>query len=116
MLDQDRADMTNNTYTIDAVLFEREHECWVAQCLQYDIGAQAGSFKDLMYELEKALVGHVVICREHEAEPFADLSAAPEEYWRMFEEGFNVDAREDVASFRMPHPAAQPKVRRRIAA
>ena len=64
--------MTN--YTIDAVLFEREHGCWVGQYLQYDIGAQAENLEQLSYELQKAIAGHVVICADNNVEPFSGLS------------------------------------------
>lgn len=70
-------------YEMDAVLFQRDPGEWVAQCLQYDIGAQASNPDDLIYELQRSLAGHVVIAQENGLEAFTCLPPAPEEYWRL---------------------------------
>lgn len=44
---------------IGAVIFQ-EGNLWVAQCLEFDIAAQASTVKELGYELQRVLVGHVV--------------------------------------------------------
>lgn len=72
-----------STYEMDAVLFERSPGEWVAQCLQYDIGAQARDITDLVYELQRALAGHIVIAQENGLEPFTCLGPAPGEYWEL---------------------------------
>lgn len=71
---------------IHAVLFERSPGEWVGQCLQFDIGAQAGDITDLVYELQRAIVGHIVIAIENGVEPFESLSPAPQMYWDMWEQ------------------------------
>lgn len=88
-------------YSIDVVLIEYD-EMWAAQCLQYDIGAQAKSFKDLVYELNRSLAGHVMICEEMGVEPFSNLNPAPAKYWKMWEGATVKVTIEDGARFRVP--------------
>jgi len=71
-------------YTISAVLFQRG-EWWVAQCLEYDIATQAKSLPDLRYELERVLVGHMVVAARLGKRPFEDLPPAPRPDWEMFD-------------------------------
>lgn len=90
-----------SNYSIDTVLFERDPGEWVAQCLQYDIGAQAESLPELMYEIQKALVGHMVIALESGLEPFECLSPAPEEYWGMWTKA-TITVEAETVPFRVP--------------
>ncbi len=92
---------------IDAVLFESEPGYWVGQYLQYDIGAQAESLPDLAYEMDRAIVGHVVICMHNNVEPFSDVQAAPQEYWDMWNEA-KLTVRTDSPGFRLPMPLPLP--------
>lgn len=92
------------TYEVDAVLFEREPGNWVAQCLQYDIGAQAKNVPDLIYELQRSLVGHVAIAIDNGLEPFESLPAAPQEYWDMFKQA-TVEVQTEEVPFRVPKAA-----------
>lgn len=92
---------------INVVIFQND-KWWVAQCLQYDIGAQADSPIDVMYELERSLVGHVAICTRNHREPFADLPAAPQNYWDMWE-GAKIKLQYEDAAFRAPSPSVRPK-------
>jgi hypothetical protein len=94
------------TYKISAILFERE-DAWVAQCLEYDITAQADSLPNLYYELERVLVGHIVISEENGEEPFELLPAAPQEYWQMFDAS-KIKLNTDPLPFRLPRFAKQP--------
>lgn len=75
-------------YSIDVVLIEYD-EMWSAQCLQFDIGAQAKSLQDVVYELNRSLLGHILISREMGVEPFSTLSEAPARY-RMLWTGSKV--------------------------
>ena len=72
--------MTN----ISVVLFQRD-KWWVAQCLQHDIGAQAYSIQDVMYELQRSIVGYLTVCEHLKREPFLDMPAAPDFYWKKFQ-------------------------------
>jgi len=92
---------------VRAVLFERSPGEWVAQCLEVDIGAQATNLPDVIYQLQRALVGHIVIALENGMEPFADLQAAPQEYFQMFDratETFRPKRRAFSAPMRAPVP------------
>jgi hypothetical protein len=40
---------------LDAVIFKRG-DWWIGQCLQHDIGAEARTPKQIVYELERAIV------------------------------------------------------------
>lgn len=69
---------------LNAILFEREPGVWVGQYLEYDLGAQAGTLPDLMYEMQKSLIGYAVICADNDIAPFCDLQSAPQPYWDMW--------------------------------
>jgi hypothetical protein len=73
---------TNN---VRAVLIQEVDGRWSAQCLEYDIAAQAKTLAELRYELEKALVGHMVVSVELGMKPFESLGPAPQRFWDMFE-------------------------------
>ena len=70
---------------LTVIIFQRDAEEWVAQCLECDIGAQASTLLDLLYELQRVLVGHVVISRHHGLEPFECLPPAPGDYRNRLE-------------------------------
>ena len=65
--------------TLHAVVFEEDG--WlVAQGLELDIGAQAKSYGDLLYELARTLAGTILIC-EQEGIELSSIPEAPREYW-----------------------------------
>lgn len=80
--------------TLRAVMF-KSGNLWVGQCLEHDIAAQAKEPKDLAYQLERAIVGHIVIAQDNGIEPFKTVAPAPERYWKMFERGLKVEVPED---------------------
>jgi hypothetical protein len=67
-----------------AVLFQEEG-WWVAQCLEYALAAQARTQADVVYEIERLLVGRILIGAEKGCLPFAGLPPAPRRFWKMFE-------------------------------
>ena len=69
--------------SLTVIYFKRDPGNWVAQCLEYDIGAQANTRADLSYEFQKSIVGHILICAKHGATPFESLPPAPSLYWHM---------------------------------
>ena len=87
---------------ISVILFERDPGEWVAQCLEYDIGAQASSLPNLFYELQKSIVGHVVICREHDQDPFECLPPAPSHYWDKWQQEKHAAISPPAVPFRIP--------------
>jgi hypothetical protein len=70
-------------YAIRAVVFQ-EGEWLCAQCLEYDLVAQAKSLERLSRALQRLLVAHVAVRQHHKQQPFRDLPRAPEKYWAMF--------------------------------
>jgi hypothetical protein len=70
-------------YAIRAVVFQ-EGEWLCAQCLEYDLVAQAKTLQQLARALQRLIVGHVAVRRHHKQPPFRDLPRAPEKYWTMF--------------------------------
>jgi hypothetical protein len=75
--------------TLRAVVF-KSGDFWVGQCLEHDIAAQAKTINELPYQLQRAIVGHVVIAIEHKMEPFENVPPAPARFERMFEKGMKV--------------------------
>lgn len=96
------------------VLIQRD-KWWVAQCLEHDIGAQAFSIPDAVYELQRSVAGHIAISKEIGKEPFADLPAAPEFYWKKFQ-GTTLRVESMDLPFRDQLPLMVPKQEVRIAA
>jgi hypothetical protein len=74
---------TARKYAIRAVVFQ-EGEWLCAQCLEYDLVAQARSLRQLSRALQRLIVGHVAVRLRHKQPPFRDLPRAPEKYWAMF--------------------------------
>jgi hypothetical protein len=85
---------------LDVVVFQRER-WWVAQALQFYIGAQAFSVDDVLYELQRSIAGHVAICVENKLKPFENLGPAPQSYWDKFNSAVN-ELTPKFASFSSP--------------
>jgi hypothetical protein len=69
-----------------AVLFE-EGDSWSAQCLDYDVAAQAETLWELPEELARVLAIHIAASAQMNREPFAGIPAAPLRFWELFERG-----------------------------
>jgi len=91
---------------ISAVFFQEEDGTWVAQCLEFDIAAQAKSVPELDYELQRVLFAHIAISVELNQRPFLGLNPAPQKYWDMFERGMRLESRE--RPFRLPESIPLP--------
>lgn len=91
---------------LDIVVFQAG-KAWGAQCLQHDIGAQGSTLLDVLYEMQRALVGHVAVCRQLNMKPFEGFAAAPQEYWDMWSDSVKVEP--ELAPFSMPTPEARPR-------
>ena len=76
--------MSQNVITIRTLVIEKD-EGWIAQCLDYDIVAQARTFPKLRAELERLLVSHVLASVASGREPFAGFTPAPQRYWDLYE-------------------------------
>jgi hypothetical protein len=70
-------------YAVRAVIFQ-EGEWLCAQCLEYDLVAQAKSLQELLKAFERLIVGHITVRLRHKQQPFRDLPRAPKKYWTLF--------------------------------
>lgn len=68
---------------LSMVVFQ-EGDWLCAQCLELDFATQAKTLPDLLYDLQKMIVGHIAISRENGLKPFAKVGRAPKKYWDMF--------------------------------
>jgi hypothetical protein len=96
---------------IRAVLFE-EGEWWSAQCLEYDIAAQAKTPLDLQDELVRVLAVHVAASAQLGREPFAEIKQAPQRFWDLYESAKQIDSK--PALFRLENGQAFPAINPRL--
>jgi len=68
------------------LLIFRDCDWWVAQFLEYDIAAQARTLPDVQYEIQRALIGRIVIAKKLGIDPFENLAPAPAEYHQLFKD------------------------------
>jgi hypothetical protein len=91
------------THTIQIVAYEdKRNGWWSAQCLQYDIAAQAKTLDDLIYEIQRVVMGQFAVSKELGVEPFAGLKPAPPVFWRKYDQAKTQVKREPVP-FSGPH-------------
>jgi predicted RNase H-like HicB family nuclease len=98
---------------LSAVVFQ-EDGWWSAQCLEYDIAAQAKTLPDLHDELERVLAVHVAACLQIGREPFDGLEPAPRKFWDMYESA-DLKVEGKRLPMRLPKPAAIPHPELRVA-
>jgi hypothetical protein len=70
--------------TIRAIVFQ-DNGMWVAQCLEYDIGAQAHDLDTLHDRLKVTLRAEFLESMSRHKKPFAGIGRAPERFFRMWE-------------------------------
>jgi hypothetical protein len=80
------------------VLFIREEARWVAQCLEYDIAAQADTIAGAKRAFSKAFVSQVATNIRHGKRPLQDVPKAPGFYFDLFKKG------ERLADRTLPKP------------
>lgn len=69
---------------IRAILF-RDGNHWVAQCLEYDIGAQASDLDDLHWRLRVAIKVELNLSLSRNGADFAGIPSAPRQFHEMWE-------------------------------
>ena len=74
----------NMTQTIRVIVFQDEG-LWVAQCLEYDIGAQAQDVDTLMSRLEVTFNTELKESLARHGKPLAGIAPAPERFHRMWD-------------------------------
>lgn len=84
--------------TIRVLMLEGKQpgEGWSAQCLEYDIAMQAKTMTELIYEINRVLMGNIVVSKELGMEPFANLKTAPPVYYQLFEQAKTTVCREPI--------------------
>ena len=92
------------TGMVISVIAYQERRGWTAQCLEYDIAAQAKTFSDLRYEVDRVINSHIVVSEELGQEPFAGIGPAPRKFWEMYEDAKLRVEREELP-FRLPEPS-----------
>ena len=73
---------------VRAVLFEETngtHTVWVGQCLELDIGSQANSREDIIYELERAIAYTAIVGMELGHSPFEGIGEAPLKFFQLWD-------------------------------
>jgi hypothetical protein len=105
------ANWTDKVSQIRAVLFE-EGGSWSAQCLEYDIAAQAKSLLDLHDEIARVLAAHIAASVQMGREPFDGIRPAPKRFWDLYN-GLRIESR--PMPFRLEkgpqRPPTQPELR-----
>lgn len=72
------------------VLILKEIDSYVAQCLEYDISAQAKTLRELQVAFDRAFLGEILIALEHGEEPLVNIDPAPDSFWRLFNEAIRL--------------------------
>jgi hypothetical protein len=75
---------TGSVETIRVIAFQ-DSGMWVAQCLEYDIGAQAADLDTLRDRLEATLRAEYLESMERHKKPFAGIGPAPDRFHRMWD-------------------------------
>ena len=65
----------------------RDGDMWAAQCLEYDIGAQAASVGVLMDRLAYVIEAERAESTERSGEAFVGIPEAPKYFWDLWERG-----------------------------
>jgi hypothetical protein len=73
--------------TLKAIVFpDRKTGVWVAQGLEYDICAQAGTLEAVQAAFEKTLAASALVSIELGQGPFEGIDPAPKKFWDMFQQ------------------------------
>lgn len=67
------------------VIAFKEDDLWVAQCLEYDIGAQAPDLETLNLRLRLALMLEAKESEKNNGEPFSGIEKAPQHYFDLWD-------------------------------
>lgn len=83
------------------VIIKKEDSHWVAQCLEYDIAAQAKDLNDIDYAFQRSFVGHIVACNERGLD-WKKIDKAPTVFWEMFDGARVLSAKSDQSFDQYP--------------
>lgn len=68
------------------VIARKEGECWIANCVEYDISAQGADLGQVRRRMEVALELECEFALQHTGEPFGGIPAAPAIYEALYNE------------------------------
>jgi len=68
---------------LNFLLTEGEHG-WYARCLEFDFVTQADTLMALLFEIQRTVIGRLIIAKQQGTAPFGDLKRADERYWELF--------------------------------
>ena len=75
--------MADNNVGISAVIM-KDGDTWIAQCLEFDIGAQASDLETLQERLEATIAAEYATSMELFGKAFGNIDRAPEVYHQMY--------------------------------
>lgn len=85
------------------VIVFKDGEGWVAQCLDYDIGAQAADLDTLRLRLETVIDAELAESIRRHNKPFQGIGKAPDRFFDMWER-----RRSGMGQTRTMHEASEP--------
>lgn len=89
------------------VLFVKDGASWVAQCLEYDLCAQAKTIGELKTRFVYTIVAQIMSDVKKGREPFAQVPQAPKSFWDIWERAEPLA--DKSVPIRMPDVAASGK-------
>lgn len=92
-----RTKTTPQTSLAVKVLFMREGEAWIAQCLEHDIAAQGKTLHEAEEIFGRTFVGQLMLDFRRGKEPLQGVRPAPRTYWQKFDEGIGLKVEPTIA-------------------
>ncbi|OLE51961.1 MAG: hypothetical protein AUG51_20425 [Acidobacteria bacterium 13_1_20CM_3_53_8] len=89
--------MTQEKTLVVRVLFLREGDSYVAQCLEYDIAAQGKTMPEVKRAFELTLAGQMELDVRSGKQPFEGIPKAPDTYWEMFDKALKLEDEEPIS-------------------
>lgn len=84
----DQSETKTEDYSVDetvSVIVYPSGGYYIAQCLEYDIAAQASTVGVLIERFKSTFIGHAMLAMEHGEKPFETLGRAPSYAFYRFE-------------------------------
>jgi hypothetical protein len=91
--------LINDMAPIDVVIFQEQNQ-WVAQTLFFDLAAQSDSLEDIIYQMERTIVGHILACKEMNQLPFISLPITPAKFIKIWKQARWIEPR--VSTWSIP--------------
>jgi hypothetical protein len=66
------------------VIFFKDQEKWIGQCVDYDIAVQSNTIKGAQKAFSETIVGRILIAKQLGIEPFSGLGQAPKSLVDLF--------------------------------